>query len=110
MRKPALLPIFIFIFVAVVLAVGIRLVKSGGATYRQVVTVKDGEYVTIQLGVSHSVYFFGYRLPVTFTERRKVDGVTLHDYQSGKLIGRYHDIGVAICPHCHGVGEVKNAD
>lgn len=99
--------IAIILAVTAVLAVGIRASSAGGVVLTQEATVEPGEFVEIQLEVYHFVHLFGYRLPVRFTERRTVIGKTVHDYESGKLIGRYHDCDANICPRCNGVGEVR---
>ncbi len=98
------------IAVAIICCAGVRFIKTRGTFIEQLAPVNPGECVEIELDVYRSVSVFGYRLPCVVTERRKVAGVTLHDYQSGKLIGRYHDAGVRICSHCNGVGEVDNGE
>jgi hypothetical protein len=88
----------------------VRFTAISGPIIQEIHPVKPGEFLQVELDVSRSTYIFGYRLPIVTTERRKIAGVDLRDYESGKLIGRYHDAGVKICPHCNGVGEVKHAD
>lgn len=94
------------IAIVLIVAIGVRTVSRGGPVYQEIVAVKPGEMVTVQLQVAKSVYVFGYRL-VSWTEGRRVGHVTLHDSQSGKLIGRYHEIDAKICPECKGTGEVS---
>ncbi len=86
---------------------GVGTARSEGVLIDEVQPVNPGECLKVQVDVYHSVYVFGCRLPFTVKEKRTVVGATVNDLESGKLIGRYHDLGAKICPHCNGTGEVN---
>lgn len=104
MKQTAILIVVLILAIAV--GVGVQSARRPGVIHRQFHTVKPDEIMTVEMEVYHSVYLFGYRLPYTSVERRNILGSTLHDLD-GKLIGRFHDAGAKLCPHCNGVGEVK---
>lgn len=105
MRQTAILIVVLILALAV--GVGVRFTRRPGVFRREVAAVKPGEMVAVETYVHHKMYFFGYEMPYRSVEIKEIVGVTLHDYESGKLIGRFHDAGAKLCPHCNGVGEVK---
>lgn len=100
----------LIVVVALICCAGVRLLKTRGTFIEQLTPVNPGECVEVEIDVYWSVSAFGYLLPFKTTERRKVIGLSLLDIERGKRIGRYHDAGVKICPHCNGVGEVENRE